>query len=149
MDGAFQTGVSPVSVRPPNCTSTRRLAGGQLSTLDSGKSLAISQLYPFSPGKFPVAGGAERGGCLSCLSYTACQRHNGRLPETEALQAAAPRAGCPGQCCLLSCRSPQIRLAAGGLGESQTPRTQEEAHGFVTVVSWPGGPGKCRVEGYF
>lgn len=58
MDGAFQTGVSPVSVRPPNCTSTRRLAGGQLSTLDSGKSLAISQLYSFSPGKFPVAGGS-------------------------------------------------------------------------------------------
>lgn len=44
---------------------------------------------------------------------------------------------------------PSDRLAAGGLGESQTPRTQEEAHGFVTVVSWPGGPGKCRVEGYF
>lgn len=53
------------------------------------------QLYPFSPGKFPVAGAAQRGG-VSCLSHTACQWHNGRRPETEALQAA--EASCPGQC---------------------------------------------------
>lgn len=86
---------------------------------------------------------------LHSMSAAQWEASRDRAPQAAEAGCAAPRAGCPGQCCLLSCRSPQIRLAAGGLGESQTPRTQEEAHGFVTVVSWPGGPGKCRVEGYF